>query len=180
MTRYRACLFTLGTSLLLQLLFTIAPDLTTMFAFDPAEGLRGWVGILTYQVAHGSWSHLIGNFTTGLPFMAYLESRIGSKRALEFYVLCGVASALLFMLFIPGDSAIGSSGAVFGMIAGACLAFDGNLVERVIAIALFMLILIGQLQAAPMSALSGIAVYGHIGGALCGMVLSTQPYFRAE
>lgn len=163
-------------SVLLQLLCTIDPNIMDALAFTPIS-LTAPLTLLTHMVSHGNWMHLLGNFSFGLPFMLFLENKLGKSRFLSFYVLCGLGSALLNLSMVgPEQSMIGSSGAIMGCMAGACMAYGNTKLEHAVSLGLLMFLLTMNIVAAPMEALTGIAYWGHIGGALVGMLLSSRFY----
>jgi len=176
MKKYPATTFLLATSLFLQVLFTLFPSTMDFFAFNPSAGPFGWIGLITYQVSHGSWSHLIGNFTFGLPFLVFLEGKLGRKKLLEFYFLCGLAAALFNLHLYGPTSCIGSSGSIFGIMVGACLAFGESVQEHLVALAFLLALLLPQLALAPFQAFVGVAFYAHIGGAIGGILLASRLY----
>jgi membrane associated rhomboid family serine protease len=174
MMKFKANLFLLSLCTALQALCTIYPGLIEHLAFIPAY-LAGWLGLLPHMVAHANWPHLLGNFSFGLPFMLYLEHRLGSKRYAMFYVLCGLGAAALMMAMEGIEvGMIGSSGAIMGVAVGACLSFGDNKPLHALGCLMAMLLIIPQLAMAPLEMLLGIAVYGHIGGALTAMLLSSR------
>ena len=143
-------------------------------AFDATQ----WTApltLITHMVAHGNWEHLLGNFGFGLPFMLFLERKLGKEAFLRFYVICGLAAVLLNLTIMgAGMGMIGSSGAIMGVMAGACMNFGEGLLEHCIGVALLTMLLVPNIIMAPLQPLIGVAFYGHIGGALCGMVLSAR------
>jgi len=184
--RYKASWKIFGLCVFLQVLQTYFPSLVNVQCLYPADfaSLRtlplALFGLIVYQFSHAGWWHLIGNFSIGLPCMAYVESKLGEERTLEYYVLCGIAAALVFMWMpINGSALIGASGSVFGMIAGAAALFGGNNFEkRLIASAWLAVTLLPQMIMLQMSFLGGnVAVAGHIGGALAGIALLHLGYF---
>jgi membrane associated rhomboid family serine protease len=174
--RFKANLALLAFCVALQALCTVYPALTPYLAFQPGH-LTGWLGLLPHMVAHANWPHLLGNFGFGLPFMLYLESKLGSKRYVIFYVLCGLGAAALMMAMEGvGMGMIGSSGAIMGVAIGACLAFGESRHLHVLGCLMAMLLLIPQLAMAPIGMIIGVAIYGHIGGALMAMLLSSRTF----
>jgi membrane associated rhomboid family serine protease len=174
MMKYKANLSLLALCVLLQVLCTVYPALTEHLAFAPFH-LVGWLGLLSHMVAHANWPHLLGNFSFGLPFMLYLEHKLGSKRYTLFYILCGAGSAALMMAMDGVNlGMIGSSGAIMGCSVGACLVFGESRPMHLLGCCMAALLIIPQLAMAPLEALLGIAVYGHIGGALTAMALCTR------
>ena len=174
MKRFRGTLSILALSLTLQCLFTVWPDLTWLFAFHP-DSFMGWMGLIPSMFAHANWPHLIGNFCWGLPFCLYLEYKLGYRRFIEFYVLCGVGGALLQALAVDGGG-IGSSGALFGIMAGACSYWGKNAVEHTMALSVFCAHFIRNLLLAPYSAFLGIGFYCHLGGGLTALLLCMRFY----
>ena len=77
---------------------------------------------VTYLVVHGDFTHLLVNVLMFLAFGAAVGRHMGSWSMLQFYVLCGLAGALVFWLFNIGLIApvIGASGAVAGMVGAVC------------------------------------------------------------
>jgi membrane associated rhomboid family serine protease len=179
MKKYPATFFLLLTSIVVQFILSRHPSLMAYFAFNPSLGVLSILGLITHMVSHGSWGHLIGNFTFGLPFLLFLEHRLGKEKTLEFYFFSGVAAALLELLLAGGGMMIGSSGALFGVFAGACLAFGETTEEHLLAVGVFLALFIQQLAYAPLGALFGIAFYAHVGGALGGLLLSHRLYSSA-
>ncbi len=97
----------------------------------PGELLAGAAGegaahLLTYMFLHGSWLHLLGNAWFLWVFGRGVEDRLGPARFLVFYLLCGVAGALVHAgttLHAAGPESvtawtplIGASGAISGLL----------------------------------------------------------------
>lgn len=174
MMKYRVTLSLLAISVLIQLVATFQPAILPYLAFRPFV-LFGWLGLLTHALAHANWPHLLGNFSFGLPFMLYLENRMGGEDFLKFYALCGLSSAGLMMVMEGIHiGMIGSSGAIMGVAMGACLSFGESRLQHALGLLMAMSLIIPQLMMAPIGDILGIAVYGHIGGALAAMCLSTR------
>jgi membrane associated rhomboid family serine protease len=78
--------------------------------------------LVTSMFLHGGWLHLIGNMWFLWIFGDNIEDILGRAKYLLFYLLCGVAAALVHVAF-NGDSrvpTIGASGAIAGVM-GACI-----------------------------------------------------------
>lgn len=151
-------------------------------ALNPRMVPRGAVWqVLTYQFLHADLMHLFMNMI-GLYFLGpEVERRLGTPRFYRFYLLCGVAGALLTILvdLLPhkGPSAIvlGASGATLGVVvAFATLDPDRQLVlfpipipisARAMVILIIVLNIIASLDGSP------IAVTAHFGGMAAGYVL---------
>jgi membrane associated rhomboid family serine protease len=96
---------------------------------SPRRALQLW-RLITYQFLHSPnifW-HIFLNMI-GLFFLGpTLERHWGSKRFLPFYLGCGVAGALFYMLlvgvgFLPPIPMVGASGAILGMLAACAILF---------------------------------------------------------
>lgn len=73
---------------------------------------------ITYMLIHGSPLHLLMNML-GLFFMGpEVESAIGWRRYLGFYIVCGIFSGLAWLLISGGGHSlcIGASGSIFGLM----------------------------------------------------------------
>lgn len=84
--------------------------------------------LVTYQFLHGGLWHILGNMI-GLYFLGpTLERHWGSKKFLTFYLGCGAAGALFYILlaaigFLSIGPMIGASGAILGMLAACAILF---------------------------------------------------------
>jgi len=144
--------------------------------------------LLTSMFLHGGWFHLIGNMWFLWVFGSYLEEALGAVRYLAFYLISGVASALvqLFVSFGSSTPTVGASGAIAGVM-GAFLYLYPR--ARVITLVFFIFITTVELPAAFMllylfgiqfiSGLGwvtvraqgqGIAWFAHVGGFLAGLI----------
>jgi membrane associated rhomboid family serine protease len=104
--------------LLLQSTVLIAPRFLWLFGFSPlALWTHPWT-LVTYQFVHGSVWHLAFNLLALYFFGPPVEARLGGRRFIGFYLLCGLGGAVLSALLVPlvGDQLIvGASGAVLGV-----------------------------------------------------------------
>ena len=95
-----------------------APRFLALFGFSPlALWTRPWT-LVTYQFVHASVLHLAFNMLALYFFGPPVEARLGGRRFLGFYVLCGLGGALLSAALVPivGDQlVVGASGAVLGV-----------------------------------------------------------------
>ncbi|HEX8113063.1 MAG TPA: rhomboid family intramembrane serine protease [Kofleriaceae bacterium] len=98
------------------LLCQISPSMQQWFAAWPRlVDARGYVGLISHILGHGSWEHVIGNFMLILLIGPILEERHGSVRLLILIVLTAVLTGLLHAALSDGLM-IGSSGIAFMMI----------------------------------------------------------------
>lgn len=110
----------------------------------PQELLRGeapwgWLSLFTAMFLHGGWGHLIGNMWFLWIFGDNVEDRMGGRRYLLFYLLCGVVANLVHVFMNPHSSvpAVGASGAISGVLGAYFLLFPWARVVTFIPLWLF-------------------------------------------
>ena len=102
------------------------------FQLDPttlARSLQLW-RLVTYQFLHdpGWITHIVFNMI-GLYFLGpTLERDWGSRKFLVFYLSCGAAGGVFYLLlvavgFLPAMAMVGASGAILGMLAACAILF---------------------------------------------------------
>lgn len=162
---------------ILEIFFGIR--ISAIFGFVPAyfvHKLFLWQ-IVTYMFLHGGIFHVFFNLLGLWMFGGEVESVMGSKNFLKFYMACGVFAALctLALDFNSAIPVIGASGAIYGILTAFGLMFP----ERVITLLLFFVIpvrakakyfaigfaVLTFFQSLFLSA-SGIAYVAHLGGIL--------------
>lgn len=144
---------------------------------------RPWT-LLTSVFSHNSFIHIFLNMYVLYGFGSAMESALGSKRFLNFYLVAGIIASLShclvsnFILGAPALPALGASGAVAGVILVFSLIFPK---ERILllgiiplpaiwgAVLLVALDLWGLLSQARGSGLP-IGHGAHLGGALAGLL----------
>jgi membrane associated rhomboid family serine protease len=155
-----------------------------VFALYPATlalTLQVW-RLITYQFLHGDIGHIFFNmlwlFFMGPP----LERLWGSRKFIFFYLLCGVAGGLFYILlvylnFLQAAPMVGASGAILGVVTACAVLFPQSRVYifpfpfsislRVIAIAFIGIALLTVLlrganaggEAAHLAGIAAGAVY---------------------
>lgn len=104
--------------------------LQTYFALIPTTPmltLQLW-RLITYQFLHWDFYHILFNML-GLAFLGpSLEHRWGSKKFLTFYLSCGIAGGLFFILlvmtgFLSAAPMAGASGAILGVLTACAILF---------------------------------------------------------
>ena len=103
--------------LLLETVFT-SPGIRASLAMDPAAFITQPWGVVTYLFVHDGILHLATNMLGLYLFGTAVESRMGSKAFLTYYLYCGVGAALasIALAFVMGPHpVIGASGAVLGV-----------------------------------------------------------------
>ena len=144
-----------------------------------------WVTLISSMFLHGGVMHLVGNMLYLWIFGDNVEDRMGQVRFLVFYLVCGIAAALIQIFVRPDSTAplVGASGAIAGILGAYALLFPGARVQTLVFLFVFVrvieipaLLLLGvwflmQLLSAPASQGAGVAFFAHIGGFLTGMFL---------
>ena len=169
--------------LLLMTLFT-SQEVFRFLQFSPQTALtRPWT-FISYMFVHGGLLHLLANMLMLFVFGTAVESRMGSRHFLAYYLFCGVGAAVFSLLLaglLPVGPFVGASGAVLGVaVAFAMFWPDAELIvfpipvpikARTLVIGLVALDVIGS-QLWPGD---GIAHIAHVGGALFGYL-----FFRVQ
>jgi membrane associated rhomboid family serine protease len=169
--------------LLLMTLFT-SPDVIRLLQFSPTTALtRPWT-FVTYMFVHGGLLHLLTNMLMLYVFGTAVESRMGSRQFLLYYLFCGTGAAAFSLLLaglMPVGPFVGASGAILGVaVAFAMLWPDAELIifpipvpikARTLVIGLVALDVIGS----RLWPGDGIAHLAHVGGALFGYL-----FFRVQ
>lgn len=77
------------------------------------------LSVFTYMFLHGGWSHIIGNMLFLWVLGDNIEDAMGHLRYFFFYMLCGAAGGIAFLLSGPDAIVplVGASGAVAGVVA---------------------------------------------------------------
>ena len=146
--------------------------------------------LVTSMFLHGGWLHLIGNMWFLWVFGSHIEEALGSGKYLIFYLVSGVASALVQFAVNLGSPVptLGASGAIAGVMGAFLLLYPKARVVTLVFIvifittielpAAFMLIywfaiqlLSGLGSLASVSQAQGIAWFAHVGGFVAGLIL---------
>jgi membrane associated rhomboid family serine protease len=144
--------------------------------------------LLTSMFMHGGWAHLGGNMLFLWVFGDNIENRIGHRRYLIFYLLCGIIASLSHV-FVSGANSfipsLGASGAISGVLGAYLLlypkrkvrVFMGRGIMEVPAfvtlgiwIVLQVISGLGMLGGNGTEG-GGVAYAAHVGGFLAGLLL---------
>ena len=144
---------------------------------------------ITFQFLHANFQHLLFNMLGLYFFGQMMETYLGRQRFLTFYLLCGVAGAVAYLVlwamgvlvssaFIP---LVGASAGIFGILAAAAQVAPRATVMLMfppmpVALRTWAYILLGLAAATILFAgpnAGGEAA--HLGGALLGIVLIRSP-----
>jgi len=160
--------------------------------------------IVTSMFLHGGWLHLIGNMWFLWIYGDNVEDVLGHGKFALFYLLCGIAAALVHILlnFDSRVPTIGASGAIAGVMGAYLVKFPHSKIITLVTIfiffttfevpAVFMLIYwfaiqifsgVGSIGYSNVEK-GGVAWFAHIGGFLAGMllvsVLGAKDRFRSR
>lgn len=148
-----------------------------------------WLTLLTHMFLHGGIAHVLGNCWFLWVFGVSVEDRIGPIRFLAFYLLSGMAAAVLQVTMVANSPfpMLGASGAISGVLGAYLILSPGawiyTLVPWIVPIvpvpAFLFLVLwfvvqafngFGSLLNSRQGA--GVAWWAHAGGFVTGMVLT--------
>jgi membrane associated rhomboid family serine protease len=148
------------------------------------HGLQFW-RFLSFQFLHGSIWHLLFNMLALYYFGVIVESRLGRRRYLAFYLICGICGALFYLLLwrldflsaSAGEAMLGASAGIFGVLIGvvhvaphmAIRMLFPPIILRIRTLALIFIGIAALTILAKGQNAGGEAA--HIGGALAGWVL---------
>jgi membrane associated rhomboid family serine protease len=143
----------------------------------------------TYIFLHGGVFHLLFNLFALWMFGGELESYMGPKKFLRYFLYCGIAAGICTVLFTPRMfqriPVIGASGAIYGLL----LAFGWLFPNRLIYIyflfpipAKYFVIIFGLIEffSSMEGAGGGIAHLTHLGGLLFGLLYMAYPTVRQK
>jgi membrane associated rhomboid family serine protease len=155
---------------------------------DVRDGPAAAITLLTSTFLHAGWVHLVANMVYLAVFGPPVERRIGATRFVALYVVCGLVGSLTYVLVQPLSTvpAVGSSGAIAGVIAANLVLFPGatlgslapvlflHVVESTPTLLLLLLWLATQVfsSVASLTTTTGIAWWAHLGGFASGLVLA--------
>jgi len=135
---------------------------------------------------HGGLMHLLGNMLFLYIFGDNVEDSFGHIGYLFFYLLCGVGSGLIHVMFNWGSSvpALGASGAISGVMGAYAVMFPSHRILTFFFIFLipvpaililgywFALQFVAGINGLGMATAGGVAWWAHIGGFLMGVVIA--------
>ena len=174
--------------------FGLVPCRLTGTCPGPEDFPSPFMTIFSSMFLHGGWDHIGGNMLFLWIFGDNVEDTLGHGRFLLFYLLSGVAAALLQAGLNPSSRVpmIGASGAISGVLGAYLLLFPYARVLTLLILGFFIrfihipaMIVLGfwfllQLfyatisygaQIAGRAESGGPAWFAHIGGFLAGMLL---------
>lgn len=148
------------------------------------------VTLLTSMFLHGGWLHVLGNMLFLWVFGRNVEDLIGGGRFLGFYLVCGLAAAVVQVITNPYSEVptIGASGAIAGVMGAYLIKFPR---ARIVTLVWYIFITTLEIPAAILLVFwfliqfvsgigslaqtdysgGGIAFFAHVGGFIAGMLL---------
>jgi membrane associated rhomboid family serine protease len=174
---------------------TLSPNelnhLVTQWGIVPDRISQNLPSLFTSMFLHGGWMHLIGNMLYLWVFGRNIEDLIGTGRFVLFYLLCGLAAAVVHVIFNPYSRmpTIGASGAIAGVMGAYLIKFPRARIITLVPIFFFFTTV--ELPAAILLVFwfaiqffsgfgslaendyagGGTAWFAHIGGFVAGMLL---------
>lgn len=184
-----------------------------MFADDPRIAQRAWLLLsgplthwgyfstdlaifhaqvwrfITFQFLHASGIHLLVNMAGLFFFGPIVEVQLGARRFAAFYLACGLAGALCYLLLNlarvlpegPQTPLVGASAGIFGLlVAAAIIAPDLELFFWFVPVTVKMLAIGGMLLAAYQVFALGVNAGGeaaHLGGGVLGFLLMKNQHW---
>lgn len=170
----RWTLLACGAAFVLQMVW---PAFTPLFALQPSAVFRGAIWqVLTYAYLHGGLFHFLVNMFVLWTFGREVEWAWGPRRFLFFYLTCAAVAgiAILGLAFAtrqPGITAVGFSGALFGILAAFAK------IHPTATVYVYFLIPLGVTQMVWLFGIlsflgalgGGAASLGHLAGLLAGL-----------
>jgi membrane associated rhomboid family serine protease len=143
--------------------------------------------LVTSMFLHAGIAHLAGNMLFLWIFGDNVEDSFGHAGYLLFYLVCGVGSGLLHVLFNLNSPlpALGASGAISGVMGAYLVLYPGSRILTLVFIFLvpipaifilgywFFLQFVAGVSSLGEIAQGGVAWWAHIGGFLLGLVVAT-------
>ncbi len=155
------------------------------------SGLEEPATVFTSMFVHGGWLHLAGNMLFLWVFGDNVEDALGHLRYLAFYLLAGVAAAVL-QVYVDQDALIpmvGASGAIAGVLGAYLVLYPRATVSVLVPwlwffgafpvpaafliVFWFLLQLLNGVAALGTASgvTEGVAVWAHVGGFVAGLAL---------
>jgi len=135
------------------------------------------------MVLHGGFVHIFSNMVSQVIIGFMLESIMGPFRLAFLYICSGMGGVLFSCICAKHDTSVGASTAIYGLLGGFLAmiivnwkAFDRHPEIRCCILIMIIFILIfGLLFALGVNladdSVSGVDVYGHLGGFITGVSL---------
>jgi membrane associated rhomboid family serine protease len=147
--------------------------------------------LVTSMFLHGGWMHLIGNMWFLWIYGDNVEDILGRAKYLAFYLLCGIAAALVHVAFNFSSPVptIGASGAIAGVMGAYMVKFPRSRIVTLVFLFVFLTTVevpayvillywfviqffsgVGSIGYSHLSQ-GGVAWFAHVGGFVAGVIL---------
>ncbi len=146
--------------------------------------------LVTSMFLHGGWLHLIGNMWFLWIYGSHVEDAMGSPKFLIFYLIAGIAAALVHLTFNLGSPipTIGASGAIAGVMGAFLVLYPRARIVTLVFIIIFITtidipavflllywfliqLVSGVSSFGGMAEAQNVAWFAHVGGFLAGVLL---------
>lgn len=99
--------------------------ITPLFAVYAKDWWQVW-RLVTYQFLHAGFGHIFFNMLLLFFFGPFFERTWGTKKFLQFYLICGAAGGIVFPILVSVNwvnnvGLVGASGALYGLLAAAAI-----------------------------------------------------------
>jgi len=145
-------------------------------SFTPVTLVQEPWTLITSMFMHGGFQHLLLNMFGLWMFGSVVEHELGKKKMLMIYFFSGLVGSLAYMLFSisPFISALGASGAIFGLIGGATILKPKMIVWTTFGPIpmIFAAITWGVAEFIGFFGVDTIAQSAHIGGLIGGIIIT--------
>lgn len=161
---------------------------TPFYIFHPVSP-SSYLTLFSSMFIHSGFMHIFGNMLFLWIFADNVEDKLGRITFIFFYVLCGIAGALLHGITAPNSKIpmIGASGAISGVLGAYILLFPKAKVLALVPLGFFLRItylpsviflgiwflyqfLFGISSIGARG--GGVAYFAHIGGFVTGLVFA--------
>lgn len=155
----------------------VFPQLIWTLGLTPARFFAEFPNLLyqpfTYMFLHGSFGHIFFNMFILWMFGTEIEFNLKTRRFARFYLLAGLAGAVLTMIVKSSQSVpmVGASAAIYGVLAAYWVSFPNRylylyfLFPVKVKWAIPGMMLLGFLFGGP-----NVAHFAHLGGAVFGFL----------
>jgi membrane associated rhomboid family serine protease len=159
----------------------LSPQMGLIFGLTPKTFFSDFPNLLyqplTYMFLHGSFGHIFFNMFALWMFGTEIELALGTKRFARFYILSGLAGALLTLVVKSSQAMpmVGASAAIYGVLAAYWVSYPNRYVYLYflfpVKVKWFVpgIMLLGFLFGGP-----NVAHFAHLGGAVFGFL-----YYKA-
>ncbi len=164
-------------------------DIFHPISLDGGFSLEPYLRIFFSMFIHANFMQIMGNMVFLWVFSDNVEDRLGHLKFLIFYLICGIAGAMLHSITSPNSRIpmVGASGAISGVLGAYVLFYPRARILALIPFGFFiritylpslLFIVIWFLYQFFLGIVSigaqggGVAYFAHIGGFIAGLLLA--------